>query len=197
MEESIEAHYQASLKTAQYLDGGPFSAYPSGKSWDEASGKKFCHSVISAQPSYAEIIVPVIHYRKDGLELDEDSTVMGPGLKPVPDLCASKEVVGGVHGKSRWGDNSLGLVARTACAKYVLDDRVKATYLAALGGGELRGRKVNRPSLLAVVGPIRQQSTPNWKNVGSMVLLDKSSFCDDNSTVVIAVEGTALSDKVA
>ena len=65
----------------------------------------------------------------------------------------------------------------------MLDDRVKATYLAALGGGELRGRKVNRPSLLAVVGTIRQQSTPNWKNVGSMVLLDKSSFCDGNSTV--------------
>ena len=42
-----------------------------------------------------------------------------------------------MHGKSRWGDNSLldyvvfGHVARTACAKYVLDDRVKATYLAA------------------------------------------------------------------
>ena len=94
-----------------------------------------------------------------------------------------------MHGKSRWGDNSLldyvvfGHVARTACATYVLDDRVKATYLAALGGGELRGRKVNRPSLFAVVGPIRQQSTPNWKNDGSMVLLDKSSFCDNNSTV--------------
>ena len=56
-----------------------------------------------------------------------------------------------------------------------------------------------------------QQSTPNWKIVGSMLLLDKSSFCDGNSTgnqrnrwserentgVVIAVEGAAPSDKVA
>ena len=42
---------------------------------------------------------------------------------------------------------------------------------------------MNRPSLLAVVAPIRRQSTPNWKNVGSVVLLDKSSFCDGNSTV--------------
>ena len=50
-----------------------------------------------------------------------------------------------------------------SCAKYVLDDRVKATYLAALGGGELRGRRVIRPSLLAVVGPIRQQATPCWE----------------------------------
>ena len=37
--------------------------------------------------------------------------------------------------------------------------------------------------MFAMVGPIRQQSTPNWKNDGSMVLLDKSSFCDNNSTV--------------
>ena len=62
---------------------------------------------------------------------------------------------------------------RAACARYVLDDSSIATYLAALGGGELGGRKVNRPSLFAVLGPIRQQSTPNWKNDGSMVLLDK------------------------
>ena len=52
MEDSFEAHYQASLKTAKDPDGGPFPAYPSGKSWDEASGmtrsgKKFYHNVIS------------------------------------------------------------------------------------------------------------------------------------------------------
>ena len=44
------------------LDGGPFPAYPSGKSWDEASGKTgsgkvFYHNVMSgadfaAQPYY-------------------------------------------------------------------------------------------------------------------------------------------------
>ena len=39
MEESIAAHYHPSLKTAQDPDGGPFPAYPSGKSRDEISGK--------------------------------------------------------------------------------------------------------------------------------------------------------------
>merc|ERR1712048_751349 len=44
-------HYQASLKQAIDPDGGPFSAYPSGKTWDEPSGKtgfgkKFFHNVI-------------------------------------------------------------------------------------------------------------------------------------------------------
>ena len=52
MHDSIEAHFQASLKMAQDPDGGPFPAYPSGKSWDKASGKKgsgklFYHNVIS------------------------------------------------------------------------------------------------------------------------------------------------------
>ena len=52
MEESIEAHCRAPLKTARDSDGGPLLAYPSGKYWDEASGKtgsgkRFYHNVIS------------------------------------------------------------------------------------------------------------------------------------------------------
>ena len=51
MEKSIEAHYQASLKTTPDPHGGPVPACPSGKSWDEVSGKtgseKFYHNVIS------------------------------------------------------------------------------------------------------------------------------------------------------
>ena len=48
MEESIAAHYHPSLRTAQDPVGGPFPAYPSGKSLDETSGKtgsgkKFYH----------------------------------------------------------------------------------------------------------------------------------------------------------
>ena len=40
MEKSIEAHNQASLKTAKHPDGGPCPAYPRGKSWNEGSGKR-------------------------------------------------------------------------------------------------------------------------------------------------------------
>ena len=48
MQDSIDAHHQASLETAKDL-GGPF---PACKSWDEASGKtgsgkKFCRNLIS------------------------------------------------------------------------------------------------------------------------------------------------------
>ena len=59
MQDSIEAHIQASLKTAQDPDGGWFPAYPSGKSWDEASGKtgsgkKFYHNIISGADFVAQ-----------------------------------------------------------------------------------------------------------------------------------------------
>ena len=69
IEEAIEADYQASLKTAQNPDGGPYPAFANDESWDETSGKsgsgKNCHSVISgtdstAQPSYVATATSVI-----------------------------------------------------------------------------------------------------------------------------------------
>ena len=52
MPDSIEACCQASLKTANDPDGGPYPAFASDKSWNEASGKtgsekKFYHNVSS------------------------------------------------------------------------------------------------------------------------------------------------------
>merc|ERR1711868_91945 len=135
MEESIEAHYQASLKTAEDPDGGPYPAYPSGKSWDEASGKtgsgkKFYPNVISGadfatQPYYVAIITPVIHYCMGGLEIDENSAVLGSDLEAIRGLHAAGEVAGGVHGNNRLGGNSLldcvvfGRVAGKAAAKWM------------------------------------------------------------------------------
>ena len=69
MTDSIEAQYQASLKSAKDPDGEPYPAFASKKSWNEVSGKtgsgkKFYHNVISgadfaAQPScVAEYVEP-------------------------------------------------------------------------------------------------------------------------------------------
>ena len=59
MEESIAAHCQASLTTAQDLDGGSFPAYPGGKSWDEVPGKtgsgKFHPNGISGADFIADV----------------------------------------------------------------------------------------------------------------------------------------------
>merc|ERR1719456_999820 len=71
-------HYTAAKKTEKDPDGGPHPAYPSGKSWDDASGKtgsgkKFYHNIIDGpevanQEFYVAIITPVIHYCMGGLE---------------------------------------------------------------------------------------------------------------------------------
>jgi succinate dehydrogenase/fumarate reductase flavoprotein subunit len=42
-----------------------------------------------------------------GLEIDSDARVIHTNGKPVPNLYATGEVCGGVHGKNRLGGNSL------------------------------------------------------------------------------------------
>jgi flavocytochrome c len=149
-----EEHYQAAKKTEKDPDGGSFPAYPSGKSWDEASGKtgsgkKFYHNIIdgskvAAEPFYVAIITPVIHYCMGGLEVDVNSACIGANGKAIPGLYAAGEVAGGVHGNNRLGGNSLldcvvfGRVAGAHCANYMLGD-VVPTDLVSLSGGGLSG----------------------------------------------------------
>lgn len=129
-----DQHYEASKKMERDPEGGPFNAYPSGKCWDEpsgktGSGKKFYHNVIpgsavATEPFYAAIITPVIHYCMGGLEITVDSECVGPRGK-IPGLYAAGEVAGGVHGNNRLGGNSLldcvvfGRVAGVAACKYM------------------------------------------------------------------------------
>merc|ERR1719353_511138 len=147
------AHY-AAKKTDKDPDGGSWPAYPSGKSWDEVSGKtgsgkKFYHNVIDGaavktQPFFVAIITPVIHYCMGGLEIDEDGLVMGND-GPIKGLYCAGEVAGGVHGNNRLGGNSLldcvvfGRVTGEAATKYILGDDVTKVDLKELTGGGLTG----------------------------------------------------------
>jgi len=155
IEQAHEDHYQAAKKTEKDPDGGSFPAYPSGKSWDEASGKtgsgkKFYHNIIpgsavKSEPFYVAIITPVIHYCMGGLEINTDSAVLNQQGKVIPGLYAAGEVMGGVHGNNRLGGNSLldcvvfGRVSGKACAKYMLGSDLKDTSLIELSGGGLTG----------------------------------------------------------
>jgi len=130
-----DAHYQAAKKTEKDPDGGSWPAYPSGKSWDEASGKtgsgkKFYHNIIpgsavKTEPFYVAIITPVIHYCMGGLMIDTDSAVLNDKGEAIPGLYAAGEVAGGVHGNNRLGGNSLldcvvfGRVAAKAACKWM------------------------------------------------------------------------------
>merc|ERR1712045_771962 len=150
LEKTHDDHYQAAKKTEKDPDGGSFPAYPSGKSWDEpsgktGSGKKFYHNIIpgsavKSEPFYVAIITPVIHYCMGGLEIDVNSAVVNANGAAIPGLYAAGEVAGGVHGNNRLGGNSLldcvvfGRVAGKHCAKYMLGSNMKDTSLAVLSG---------------------------------------------------------------
>merc|ERR1712127_1133546 len=155
LETTHDEHYQAAKKTEKDPDGGSYPAYPSGKSWDAASGKtgsgkKFYHNIIQgsavkSEPFYVAIITPVVHYCMGGLEIDVDSAVVDTKGKAIRGLYAAGEVAGGVHGNNRLGGNSLldcvvfGRVAAKHCAKYMLGAGMKDTSLITLSGGGLTG----------------------------------------------------------
>merc|ERR1712224_823252 len=135
-----DQHYNAAKKTEKDPDGGSYPAYPSGKSWDAASGptgsgKKFYHNIIpgsevKTQPFYVAIITPVIHYCMGGLEVTKDAEVIGKS-GVIPGLYAAGEIAGGIHGNNRLGGNSLldcvvyGRVAGKAACRYTFgaDDK--------------------------------------------------------------------------
>merc|ERR1712157_311309 len=134
LEEEHEKHFQAAKKQEKDPDGGSFPAYPSGKTWDEpsgktGSGKKFFHNIIpgSAVKSeifYVAIITPVIHYCMGGLQTTVEGECIKGG-KALPGLYVAGEAAGGVHGNNRLGGNSLldcvvfGRVAGRAASKYI------------------------------------------------------------------------------
>merc|ERR1712226_941252 len=139
LETTHDEHYQAAKKMEKDPDGGSYPAYPSGKSWDAASGKtgsgkKFYHNIIpgsavKTEPFYVAIITPVIHYCMGGLEIDVDSAVYDTNEKVIPGLYAAGEVAGGVHGNNRLGGNSLldcvvfGRVAAKAACKWMFGEQ--------------------------------------------------------------------------
>merc|ERR1711904_469126 len=148
--------------------GRSWPAYPSGKSWDAASGptgsgKKFYHNIIpgsqvATEPFYVAIITPAIHYCMGGLEITEDSEVVGNNGKVIGGLYAAGELAGGVHGNNRLGGNSLldcvvfGRVAGLDAAKYMLGDgNLKTEDLKALAA--LPSKKPAAPGAKAEAKP--------------------------------------------
>merc|ERR1712186_207521 len=140
-----QGHFDAAKKQEKDPEGGPFPAYPSGKTWDQpsgktGSGKKFYHNIIdgskvAAEPFYVAIITPVIHYCMGGLECTTDALCIGKDGKAIEGLYAAGEVAGGIHGNNRLGGNSLldcvvfGRVSGKHASKWMLGDGVRATDL--------------------------------------------------------------------
>jgi succinate dehydrogenase/fumarate reductase flavoprotein subunit len=135
LEETHQVHFDAAKKQEKDPDGGSFPAYPSGKTWDEpsgktGSGKKFFHNIlegskVAAEPFYVAIITPVIHYCMGGLECSVDAEVLDKKQQVIKGLYVAGEAAGGIHGNNRLGGNSLldcvvfGRVAGRAACKYI------------------------------------------------------------------------------
>jgi len=117
LEDAHQQHYEASKKQEADPEGGPYPAYPSGKSWDKPSGdtgvgKKFFHNVIpgsavASQAYYVAQVTPVIHYCMGGLEITPAGEVINNKGNVIPGFYAAGEIAGGVHGNNRLGGSSL------------------------------------------------------------------------------------------
>ena len=96
MEETVATQYQDSLQTTKDADGGPFPAYTSEKSWDEASYQNVISGAAFAVHSYYVAIA--IHYCKGCLEYDENSAMMGTDFQPIPGFYVAGEAAGDMPG---------------------------------------------------------------------------------------------------
>lgn len=132
LENAHRIHAEAAAKQEKDPEGGPYPAYPSGKTWDEpsgktGSGKKFFHNVlapekVATEQFYVAIVTPVIHYCMGGLYINKESECVRredqgqlpdewkertDGRNVVPGLYCAGEAAGGVHGNNRLGGSSL------------------------------------------------------------------------------------------
>lgn len=90
-------------------------------------GKKYFHNVPfeSNDEFYVAIVTPVLHYTMGGVEIDNESRVIGEN-GPIPGLFAGGEITGGVHGANRLGGSSLldcvvfGRVSGATASQYLL-----------------------------------------------------------------------------
>ncbi|KAJ3028515.1 UNVERIFIED_CONTAM: hypothetical protein HDU68_001511 [Siphonaria sp. JEL0065] len=108
-------------------------------------GKKFFHNTpFDINDNFwVAIVCPVLHFTMGGLQIDDQSRMLGgPNATPIPGAFAAGEVAGGVHGANRLGGSSLlgcvvyGRVAGASATTYLLENLTKsaATRVAGVAG---------------------------------------------------------------
>jgi len=126
IEKTFADYNELADKQEKDPDNGPYEAYGGGQSWDKW-GKKFYHNLpLKVDDAFhVAIVTPVIHYCMGGLEINDDSEVLGAGGKVIGGLYCGGEAAGGVHGSNRLGGNSLldcvvfGRVSARTAARYL------------------------------------------------------------------------------
>jgi succinate dehydrogenase/fumarate reductase flavoprotein subunit len=108
-------------------DGGPYDAYPKGKSFDPFGKKFFVNWPVEPTDCFnVSIITPVIHYTMGGVVINDQAELLDGKGQVIPGLFGAGEINGGIHGENRLGGNSLldcvvyGRVAGRSAARQLL-----------------------------------------------------------------------------
>ena len=134
LEATFREYNATAKKMADDPNGGPYDAYPTGKSWDRF-GKKYYHNLpLEMDDSFhVAFITPVIHYCMGGLKIDATARVLSKKTgKAVGMLYGAGEINGGVHGQNRLGGSSLldcivyGRVAGRTATRDLLERNIDA-----------------------------------------------------------------------
>ena len=144
LESTFKEYNAIAEKMTADPSGGPFEAYPNGKSWDKF-GKKFYHNLPLAMNDsfHVAFITPVIHYCMGGLRIDPRARVLKKSGDPVGFLYGAGEINGGVHGKNRLGGSSLldcivyGRVAGRTATQEMLSRNIEVIRKAKAAGARM------------------------------------------------------------
>ena len=121
-----------------------------------------------------------------GLEIDDESRVVGKNGKPIPGLFAAGEVAGGVHGANRLGGSSLlgcvvfGRVSGDSAASYLLQ-RIGPLAEKAAGrlgavAGHLGAEPSSKPAASAAAAPAKAESAPAKGGAAAYTVADVAIY---------------------
>ncbi|KAJ3039763.1 hypothetical protein HDV00_011890 [Rhizophlyctis rosea] len=159
MGRGLMKHFKSGQHLAKEMGISPsvlestFSKYNDfAKNKNDPFGKKFFHNLpfVADDEFWVAIVTPVLHFTMGGIQIDEQSQVLG-GSGAIPGLFACGEVAGGVHGANRLGGSSLlgcvvyGRVAGASASSYLLKDLSAGSAARRIGGiaGHLAGAPIN------------------------------------------------------
>ncbi|KAF9495282.1 Flavocytochrome c [Pleurotus eryngii] len=164
-------------------------------------GKKF----FSGEWKYDDIfnvavMTPVLHYTMGGLEIDDQSRVIGHDGKPIAGLFAAGEVAGGVHGANRLGGSSLlgcvvfGRVSGDSAAAYLLQTTGEIVKKAGGRLGALAGQLSSQPSTSGPTpsAPAATTSSPTPVGKTGQYTMEEVAKHTKKDDVWVVIEGQVL-----